>query len=191
MACFFFAHYCTLKKYFVILKSGGPKDHPRKILGPYKHRKGEISTCALIYRVSHWCWLNFILRGPKDGKTPCGNWANISGTLGMPVNCPIKGFLISESQTIEVQILTLLWEFGTFVQPNYVFTSTLCYSAKKIRNVTKRSSSILTLLWEFETFVQTNYIFTSTLCYSAKKIWNVTKRSSSILTLLWEFGTFV
>ena len=109
----------------------------------------------------------------------------------MPVNCPIKGFLISESQTIEVQILTLLWEFGTFVQPNYVFTSTLCYSAKKIRNVTKRSSSILTLLWEFETFVQTNYIFTSTLCYSAKKIRNVTKRSNSTLTLLWEFGTFV
>ena len=49
MACYFFSHYCMLKKYFVFLKSGGPKDHPRKILGPYKHRKGEISTCALIY----------------------------------------------------------------------------------------------------------------------------------------------
>ena len=23
------------------------------------------------------------LRGPKDGKTPCGNWTNISGTQGM------------------------------------------------------------------------------------------------------------
>ena len=109
----------------------------------------------------------------------------------MPVNCPIKGFLFLESHTIEVQILTLLWEFGTFLQQNYVFTSTLCYSAKKIQNVTKRSSSILTLLWEFETFVQPNYVFTSTLCYSAKKIRNVTKRSSSILTLLWEFETFV
>merc|ERR1712212_1470414 len=86
--------------------------------------------------------------------------------------------------------LTLLWEFGTFVQPNYVFTSTLCYSAKKIRNVTKRSSSTLTLLWEFGTFVQPNYVFTSTLCYSAKKIPNVTKTSSLILTLLWELETF-
>ena len=27
-------------------------------------------------------------------------------------------------------ILTLLWEFETFVQPNYVFTATLCYLAK-------------------------------------------------------------
>ena len=126
-------------------------------------------------------------------------WAHISIGRGryphacssMPVNCPIKGFLILESHTIEVQILTLLWEFGTFVQPNYIFTSTLCYSAKKIRNVTKRSSSILTLLWEFGTFVQPNYVFTSTLCYSEKKIRNVTERSSSSLTLLWEFVTFV
>ena len=31
---------------------------------------------------------------------------------------------------------------------DYSFTSTLCYSAKKSRNVTKTSSSILTLLWE-------------------------------------------
>ena len=31
----------------MFLKSGGPKDHPCKILGPYKHRKGEISTYAI------------------------------------------------------------------------------------------------------------------------------------------------
>ena len=48
----------------------------------------------------------------------------------MPVNCPIKGFLFLESHTIEV-LLTLLWEFGNFVKPNYVFTSTLCYSPGK------------------------------------------------------------
>ena len=36
----------------------------------------------------------------------------------MPVNCPIKGFLFLESHTIEVQILTLLLEFGTIVQLN-------------------------------------------------------------------------
>ena len=112
--------------------------------------------CPLLYVEKKLC--DFEIRGGP--RTPhvkflahicIGRGRYPHARSSMPVNCPIKGFLFLESHTIEVQILTLLWEFETFVQPNYVFTSTLCYSAKKIRNVTKRSSLILTLLWEHTT----------------------------------------
>ena len=108
--------------------------------------------CPLLYVKKILC--DFEIRGaqgPPHVKFPAhkcierGRYPHARSS--MPVNCPIKGFLFLESHTIEV-LLTLLWEFGTFVQPNYVFTSTLCYLAKKILNVTKRSSSILTLLLE-------------------------------------------
>ena len=57
MACFFFAHYCTLKKHFVFLKSGGPKDPVKSNLGPIYAREG-----GDIYMRAHLCLWIVLLR---------------------------------------------------------------------------------------------------------------------------------
>ena len=78
--------------------------------------------------------------------------------------------------------LVQFWHFLGSNQSNFAFTSTLCYLAKKIQNVTKTSSSILTLLGE-QSIKLRLYIYSELLC---EKNPIVTKTSTLILTLFRE-----